>query len=76
MQRIIHSPFGRVMLAIRENEERAVAIGYNTYLYKLGAFAISGFFAAVAGGLFAGFKRSASPENSVYFLVTATTFRD
>ncbi len=38
------------MLASRENEERAVAIGYNTYLYKLGAFAISGFFAAVAGG--------------------------
>lgn len=70
MQRVIHSPFGRVMIAIRENEERAVAIGYNTYLYKLGAFAISGFFAAVAGGLFAGFKRSASPENAFYFLVT------
>ncbi|WP_424004448.1 branched-chain amino acid ABC transporter permease [Haloarcula salina] len=70
MQRIVHSPFGRVLLAIRENEERAVAVGYNTYLYKLGAFAISGFFAAVAGGLFAGFRRSASPENSFYFLVT------
>jgi len=70
MQRIIHSPFGRVMIAIRENEERAVAIGYNTFLYKLAAFAISGFFAAIAGGLFAGFRRSASPENSFYFLVT------
>jgi len=70
MQRIIHSPFGRVLIAIRENEERAVAIGYNTYLYKLAAFAISGFFAAVAGGLFAGFRRSASPENSFYFLTT------
>ena len=70
MQRIVHSPFGRVLIAIRENEERAVAIGYNTYLYKLAAFAISGFFAAIAGGLFAGFRRSASPENSFYFLTT------
>ncbi len=70
MQRILHSPFGRVMLAIRENEERAVAIGYNTYLYKLGAFAISGFFGAIAGGLFAGFRRSATPESSFYFLTT------
>ncbi|GGN88774.1 branched-chain amino acid ABC transporter permease [Haloarcula pellucida] len=70
MQRIIHSPFGRVMIAIRENEERAVAIGYDTYRYKLAAFAVSGFFAAIAGGLFAGFRRSASPENSFYFLTT------
>ena len=70
MQRIIHSPFGRVMVAIRENEERAVAIGYNTYVYKLAAFCMSGFFAGVAGALFAGFKRSASPENSFYFLVS------
>jgi len=70
MQRIIHSPFGRVLIAIRENEERAEAVGYNTFWYKLGAFAISGFFAAVAGGLFAGFQRSVSPESTFYFLVT------
>jgi branched-chain amino acid transport system permease protein len=70
MQRIIHSPFGRVLVAIRENEERAEAVGYNTFWYKLGAFAVSAFFAAVAGGLFAGFQRSVSPENTFYFLVT------
>ena len=70
MQRIIHSPFGKVMVAIRENEERAEAIGYDTFWYKLGAFAVSAFFAAVAGGLLAGFQRSVSPENSFYFLVT------
>ncbi|MFC4549096.1 MULTISPECIES: branched-chain amino acid ABC transporter permease [Halorussus] len=70
MQRIIHSPFGKVMVAIRENEERAAAIGYDTFWYKLGAFAVSAFFAAVAGGLLAGFQRSVSPENSFYFLVT------
>ncbi|NHN57978.1 branched-chain amino acid ABC transporter permease [Halorussus sp. JP-T4] len=70
MQRIIHSPFGRVLVAIRENEERAEAVGYNTFWYKLGAFAVSAFFAAVAGGLFAGFRRSVAPESSFYFLVT------
>jgi branched-chain amino acid transport system permease protein len=70
MQRILHSPFGRVMVAIRENEERTEAIGYNTFRYKLGAFAISAFFAAIAGGLFAGYQRSVAPENTFYFLVT------
>jgi branched-chain amino acid transport system permease protein len=69
MQRLVHSPFGRVLLAIRENEERARAIGYNTYVYKLGAFVASGFFAGVAGALFAGFRRSVTPENGFYFLV-------
>ena len=71
MQRIIHSPFGRVMVAIRENEERAEAVGYNTFWYKLGAFGISGFFAAVAGGLFAGYRRSVAPENTFDLFVTA-----
>jgi len=70
MQRLIHSPFGRVMIAIRENEERAEAVGYNTFWYKLAAFAVSGFFAGVAGALFAGFRRSVSPENTFFFLVT------
>ncbi|WP_363464008.1 branched-chain amino acid ABC transporter permease [Halogeometricum borinquense] len=69
LQRIVHSPFGRVLIAIRENEERARAIGYDTFRYKLGAFALSAFFAGVAGGLFAGFRRSVTPENSFYFLV-------
>ncbi|ADQ67059.1 amino acid/amide ABC transporter membrane protein 2, haat family [Halogeometricum borinquense DSM 11551] len=69
LQRIVHSPFGRVLIAIRENEERARAVGYDTFRYKLGAFALSAFFAGVAGGLFAGFRRSVTPENSFYFLV-------
>jgi len=70
MQRIIHSPFGRVMVAIRENEERARAVGYDTFRYKLLAFAVSGFFAGVAGALFAGFRRSVAPDNSLFFLVS------
>ncbi|WP_435348312.1 branched-chain amino acid ABC transporter permease [Haloarchaeobius sp. HRN-SO-5] len=68
MQRIIHSPFGRAMIAIRENEERARAVGYDTFRVKMGAFAISGFFGAIAGGLFAGYRTSVAPENSFYFL--------
>ena len=71
MQRIIHSPFGRVMIAIRENEERARAIGYNTYWYKMAAFTISGFFGAVAGALFAGYRRSVAPDNTFDLFVTA-----
>jgi len=61
LQRIIHSPFGRVMIAIRENEDRARAIGYDTYWYKMVAFAISGAVAALAGALAAGFKNSGDP---------------
>ena len=71
MQRIIHSPYGKVMIAIRENEERARAVGYNTFYYKMGAFAMSAFFAAIAGGLLAGYKRSVAPENTFDLFVTA-----
>jgi branched-chain amino acid transport system permease protein len=70
MQRILHSPFGRVMVAIRENEERARAVGYDVFRYKLGAFATSAFFAGVAGALFAGYRRSVTPDNSLFFLVS------
>ncbi|WP_340101519.1 branched-chain amino acid ABC transporter permease [Salinibaculum salinum] len=63
MQRIIHSPFGRVMIAIRENEERAKAIGYNTFIYKMGAFAISAFFASVAGSLYIAYERIGVPTS-------------
>jgi branched-chain amino acid transport system permease protein len=71
MQRVVRSPFGRVMIAIRESEERAEAVGYNTFWYKMGAFGISGFFAAVAGALFAGYRRSVAPENTFDLFVTA-----
>jgi urea transport system permease protein len=47
------SAFGRVLVSIRENEDRTRALGYNTALYKTAAFAISGGVAALAGGLYA-----------------------
>jgi len=47
--RIIHSPFGEVLKAIRENETRAVSLGYKTDRYKLVAFVLSATLAGVAG---------------------------
>jgi branched-chain amino acid transport system permease protein len=47
--RIIHSPFGQVLKAIRENEARAISIGYRTERYKLAAFVLSAAIAGLAG---------------------------
>jgi branched-chain amino acid transport system permease protein len=47
--RIIHSPFGEVLKAIRENEVRAISLGYRTDRYKLVAFVLSATLAGVAG---------------------------
>jgi branched-chain amino acid transport system permease protein len=47
--RIIHSPFGQVLKAIRENEPRAVSLGYRTEQYKLAAFVLSAGLAGLAG---------------------------
>jgi branched-chain amino acid transport system permease protein len=47
--RIINSPFGEVLKAIRENEARAISLGYKTERYKLVAFVLSATFAGVAG---------------------------
>jgi branched-chain amino acid transport system permease protein len=47
--RIVHSPFGEVLKAIRENEPRAISLGYKTNRYKLVAFVLSATLAGVAG---------------------------
>jgi branched-chain amino acid transport system permease protein len=49
--RIINSPFGEVLKAIRENEQRAVSLGYRTDRYKLVAFVLSAALAGLAGSL-------------------------
>ncbi|WP_072820141.1 branched-chain amino acid ABC transporter permease [Modicisalibacter ilicicola] len=49
IQRTVHSPFGQVLKAIRENEPRAVSLGYDTDTYKLVAFVISAGLAGLAG---------------------------
>jgi branched-chain amino acid transport system permease protein len=50
IHRIIHSPFGQVLKAIRENEPRATSLGYRTDDYKLIAFILSCMLSGVAGG--------------------------
>ena len=49
IHRVIHSPFGQVLKAIRENETRAVSLGYHADRYKLLAFVISGTLSGLAG---------------------------
>jgi branched-chain amino acid transport system permease protein len=49
--RIINSPFGEVLKAIRENEQRAISLGYKTERYKLLAFVLSATLAGLAGSL-------------------------
>lgn len=48
--RTVHSPFGQVLKAIRENEARAISLGYSVDLYKLVAFILSAALAGLAGG--------------------------
>jgi branched-chain amino acid transport system permease protein len=47
--RVIHSPFGQVLKAIRDNESRAISLGYRTDRYKLAAFVLSAGLAGLAG---------------------------
>jgi len=49
--RVINSPFGEVLKAIRENEPRAISLGYRTDQYKFLAFVLSGTLAGLAGAL-------------------------
>ena len=49
IHRIIHSPFGQVLKAIRENEPRAISLGYRTERFKLAAFVLSATLAGLAG---------------------------
>jgi len=53
MKRIVESPLGRILQAIRENETRAEAVGYNVPRFKLLAFVIGGAFSGLAGVLYA-----------------------
>lgn len=51
LQRVVHSPFGHVLEAVRENEPRAVSLGYKTHYYKLLAFVLSAGMASLAGAM-------------------------
>ena len=61
-RRLVNSPTGKVMVAARENENRATMIGYNTFWFKLIAFVAAGVFAALAGALIALYNHSVTPS--------------
>ncbi|MEN3202966.1 MAG: branched-chain amino acid ABC transporter permease [Atribacterota bacterium] len=61
IKNLVNSSFGRALKAIREDEIAAEAMGVNLFRHKLLAFALSGFFAGVAGGLFVTLISTVSP---------------
>jgi branched-chain amino acid transport system permease protein len=65
--RIVNSPFGRVLQAIRENEFRAEAIGYRVVLYRTTSSILSALFATLAGTMLALWLRYNGPDTSLSF---------
>jgi branched-chain amino acid transport system permease protein len=60
--RLVHSPYGRVLGAVKQNETRAAFIGYRGWIYKWSVFVISCAVAGLAGSLFAMAQQSAYPN--------------
>jgi len=67
--RVVNSPFGRVLQAIRENEFRAEALGYRTVVYRVWANVLAALVAALAGALMALWLRYVGPKTSLGFEV-------
>jgi branched-chain amino acid transport system permease protein len=65
--RVVNSPFGRVLQAIRENEFRAEALGYRTMFYRIWANVLAALVAALAGALMALWLRYVGPKTSLGF---------
>ena len=60
--RCVHSPFGRVLRCIKQNEQRARFLGYRVWIYKWLVFVLSAAIAGLAGALFAMAQQSAYPN--------------
>ena len=58
----VRSPVGTTLLAIKENERKAAALGYNPRAYKILVFVVAAFFGGLAGALYAPFAGFASPD--------------
>ena len=67
MLRIVNSPFGRVLQAIRENDFRAEALGYRTVVYRTISNVLAALFATLAGCLLALWLRYNGPDTSLSF---------
>jgi len=58
----LRTPFGNTIICVKENEERAKFIGYNTYFSKVAVFTVAGFVAGIGGSLFALFEEFVSTD--------------
>jgi branched-chain amino acid transport system permease protein len=67
--RIVNSPFGRVLQAIRENEFRAEALGYRVVAYRTAASVLAALAATVAGALYALWLRYNGPDTTLSFSI-------
>jgi branched-chain amino acid transport system permease protein len=67
--RVVNSPFGRVLLSIRENEFRSEALGYRTVAYRTVANCLAALVAAVAGALYAVWLRYTGPDTTLSFSI-------
>jgi branched-chain amino acid transport system permease protein len=65
MSRFVHSPLGRTLQAIRDNELRAEALGYRTFVFQLIASSFGSVVATVLGGLYAMWVRYVNPESTL-----------
>jgi branched-chain amino acid transport system permease protein len=65
--RVVNSPFGRVLLSIRENEFRAEALGYRTVAYRTAANCLGAVVATAAGALYAVWLRYTGPDTTLSF---------
>ena len=65
--RIVNSPFGRVLQAIRENDFRAEAPGFRTLTYRTASTVLAALFATVAGALLALWLRYTGPDTTLGF---------
>jgi branched-chain amino acid transport system permease protein len=65
--RVVNSPFGRVLLSIRENEFRAEALGYRTVAYRTVANCLGAVVATAAGALYAVWLRYTGPDTTLSF---------
>ncbi|AFZ72463.1 ABC transporter permease [Natronobacterium gregoryi] len=67
-RRMLQSPFGAVLTSIRENEQRATFLGYDTVTYKRRAFVVSGALAGLSGGLYTLFTGRVFPATAEWMV--------
>lgn len=65
MSRFVHSPLGRTLQAIRDNELRAEALGYRTFVFQIVSSSFGSVVATVVGGLYAMWVRYVNPESTL-----------